>query len=286
MNSAGTASGSSRNERISEMKRKPYVAGQFYPGKAEELRDMIAGLIDPGASKDKAIAVMSPHAGYIYSGPVAGAVYSSIELPETFVVLGPAHRPIASVFAVQGEGAWSTPLGEASIAADLAAAIRSHSPLIEENAADHRMEHSLEVQIPFLQYFRPGASIVPICVSWEAGFRDLEELGGALAAGIRSHPREVLIVASTDMSHYVSRETARAMDESAIDRVLALDARGLYETVRRKNISMCGFKPVAAALVAAKSLGARKGVLVRYGTSGDATGDDREVVGYAGIKIL
>ncbi len=270
---------------MGEMKRKPFVAGQFYPGRARELRDMIAGMVDPGAAKDKAIAVMSPHAGYIYSGPVAGAVFSSVDLPETFIVLGPAHRPIRSVFAIQGEGSWSTPLGETAIAADLAAAIRSHSPLIEENAADHLMEHSLEVQIPFIQYFRPGASIVPIGVSWEAGFRDLEELGRALAAGIRDDPRDVLIVASTDMSHYVSRETAREMDGLAIDRILALDGRGLYETVRRNNISMCGFKPVAAALVAAKALGARKGELVRYATSGDVTGDDREVVGYAGIKI-
>lgn len=267
------------------MKRQPYVSGQFYPARARELRDMIAGMVDPSAARDKAIAVMSPHAGYIYSGPVAGAVFSSVDLPETFVVLGPAHRPISSVFAMQGEGSWSTPLGEAAIAADLAAAIRSRSTLIEESAADHLMEHSLEVQIPFIQYFRPGASIVPVCVSWEAGFQDLEELGRALAAGIREDPRDVLIVASTDMSHYVSRETAREMDGLAIDRVLALDARGLYETVRRNNISMCGFKPVAAALVAAKSLGARKGELVRYGTSGDVTGDDREVVGYAGIKI-
>ena len=268
------------------MKRKAFVAGQFYPGSAGKLREAVAGFAVTGAELRRAIAVVSPHAGYMYSGPVAGAVFSTTLMPSVFVVLGPAHREIGPLFAVQERGSWETPLGETPVDEGLAGRILAGCPEARADERAHAFEHSLEVQLPFIQYFRPDAAIVPVCVSAEAGYASLEALGRAVAGAVRADGREALVVASTDMSHYVSRETARAMDGSAIDRVLALDARGLYETVRRKNISMCGFKPVAAALVAAKSLGARKGVLVRYGTSGDVTGDDREVVGYAGIKIL
>jgi hypothetical protein len=158
-------------------------------------------------------------------------------------------------------------------------------PLVEENAQAHLWEHSLEVQLPFIQYFRGAAAIVPICVSHEAGYADLETLGQALAGAVRGFGKETLIVASTDMSHYVSQKTAENMDRMAIDKVLALDPRGLFETVVSERISMCGFQPTAAALVAALGLGAKKAELVRYATSGDASGDYSQVVGYAGIRV-
>ncbi|NTU51289.1 MAG: AmmeMemoRadiSam system protein B [Candidatus Aminicenantes bacterium] len=267
------------------MKRKAFVSGQFYPGGRERLRETIEAMIDPAAARKKAIAIVSPHAGYVYSGPVAGAVFSSTVLPDVFVILGPAHREIDSLFAIQTEGSWQTPLGESPIEPDLAGRILAGCPLVEENAPAHLWEHSLEVQLPFIQYFREAAAIVPLCVSHEAGYAELESLGRALAGAVRGFGKETLIVASTDMSHYVSQKTAENKDRMAIDKVLALDPRGLFETVVSERISMCGFQPTAAALVAALGLGAKKAELVRYATSGDASGDYSQVVGYAGIRV-
>jgi AmmeMemoRadiSam system protein B len=267
------------------MKRKAFVAGQFYPGSAGRLRESIAGFAVPGAERRPAIAVVSPHAGYIYSGPVAGEVFSTTAMPPVFVVLGPAHREIGPLFAVQAKGSWETPLGETPIDEALTARILAACPLAEEDERAHAFEHSLEVQLPFIQYFRPDAGLVPVCVSAEAGFAELETLGRALAAAIKEDGRGTLIVASTDMSHYVDRKTAEAKDMMAVRKVLDLDPRGLFDTVVRERISMCGFQPTAAALVAAIALGATGAELVRYRTSGEATGDYDQVVGYAGLRI-
>ena len=268
------------------MKRKPAVAGSFYPGQGAALRRMIAQMIDPDTPKVKAKAVVSPHAGYMYSGPVAGALFGSVQIPKDCVILGPTHRGIRPMFALMSEGSWETPLGDMLISAGLAAAIKQHSALIEEDAAAHSGEHSLEVQLPFLQYLRPDVNFVPICISHLAGWAELEELGLAVAAGIKDFCPEALIVASTDMSHYISQESAKKKDFLAIGRVLDLDPQGLFETVRGQDISMCGFQPTVAALVAAKELGASQGELVKYQTSGDVTGDLSAVVGYAGIRII
>ncbi len=267
------------------MKRRAYVAGQFYPGERERLRGTIAQLSGPPVVRKKAIAVVSPHAGYIYSGAVAAAVYSSTVMPGTIIVLGPGHREIGSLFAIQSRGSWQTPLGESPIDTDLASRIRERCALVAEDVQAHLWEHSLEVQLPFIQYFREEAAIVPICVSHEAGYDQLEQLGRSLAEAVRGSGRETLIVASTDMSHYVSQKTAERMDRLAIQKVLDLDPAGLYETVTRERISMCGFQPTAAALVAALGLGAVGAELVRYQTSGDVSGDYAQVVGYAGIRI-
>lgn len=268
------------------MIRKAAVAGAFYPSLASELRRELGVLIDPAADKVRAKAVISPHAGYIYSGPVAGAVFSSVVMPDTFVILAPSHRPIRPVFAVMEKGAWETPLGAVPVAEDLAAAVLASSQDLKVDPAAHDREHSLEVQLPFLQYLNPRISIVPITVSYLATYRQLEDLGRAVAAGIAGLGRDVLVIASTDMSHYISREEAEARDALAIRRILALDPRGLFDVVKAEGLSMCGFQPTAAALVAAKALGAEKAELVRYGTSGDRTGDDRQVVAYAGLRIF
>jgi len=268
------------------MKRKAYVAGQFYPGSREKLLETIAAMIDPAAARKKAIAVVSPHAGYIYSGPVAGAVFSATMIPAVAVILGPGHREIGSLFAVQARGSWSTPLGDSAIDEALASRLLAACPLAEENEQAHLWEHSLEVQLPFIQYFRADAAIVPICISHEARYDELETLGRALAAAVREHGRETLIVASTDMSHYVSQKTAERKDMRAIRKVLDLDPAGLFETVTSERISMCGFQPTTAALVASLDLGAKDAELVRYGTSGDASGDYSQVVGYAGIRVF
>lgn len=268
------------------MVRRPAVAGYFYPKKAEELRSMIRGMVDPRAKKEKARAVVSPHAGLVYSGPVAGAVYSSVVLPERIVLLGPSHRGQRSVFGMMNKGFWQTPLGEVPLDSELAESLLRHCSLvrIEENA--HEEEHSLEVQLPFIQYLNLGFSIVPVCVSPVADYAALEELGQGLAAAIRKSEQDVLIVASTDMSHYVSQETAKKKDSLAIERIIALDARGLYEVVQKEDISMCGFQPTTAAILAAKELGAGRADLVRYMTSGETSGDFDQVVGYAGLRIV
>lgn len=270
------------------MTRKPAVAGYFYPSSPKELRETVIRMIEPEAEKKDAYAIVSPHAGYVYSGAVAGAVFSSVAVPDTAVILGPCHQEIDSLFAIQSAGSWETPLGEIPIDEKMAEAIKKALPLVTDDDDAHRREHSLEVQVPFLQIIagEKGLRLVPICISPAASFKDLDALGRALGQAVRGSKRKVLIVASTDMSHYVSREAARRKDGLAIDRILALDAEGLFSTVVRERISMCGFQPVTAALIAAKALGAKAGELVRYRTSGDVTGDDREVVGYAGIRIL
>jgi MEMO1 family protein len=268
------------------MKRKAAVAGQFYPSRPDELRRMIGRMVDAGTPRKKALAVVSPHAGFVYSGSVAGAVFSSIELPETFVILAPSHRPIRSLFALMNEGEWETPLGTVGIAADLAGGILNSVKSARVDAAAHSAEHSLEVQLPFIQFFKDEAKLVPVAISYLASFTDLEDLGAGLAAAVKAHKKDVLIVASTDMSHYVSREEARRKDFLAIQKILDLDPRGLFDVVKEEEIGMCGFQPVTAALIAAKALGARRAELVKYATSGDVTGDDSQVVGYAGIRVL
>jgi AmmeMemoRadiSam system protein B len=268
------------------MKRRPSVAGTFYPGGETELRETLSRMTDPGKPREKAVAVIVPHAGYEYSGPVAGAVLSSVAVPEVALVLGPAHREIGPLFALQAGGSWLTPLGELPIDEELARAILDRCPLVEDDASSHRGEHSIEVELPFLQFFRRDLRFVPLLVSSEAGYDDLEALGEGLARSVREHPREVLAVSSTDMSHYVSQKTAQLKDGRAIQEILALNPRGLHDTVEREAISMCGFRPTTAALVMAKELGATRAELIDYRTSGDRTGDYIQVVGYAGIRIL
>jgi hypothetical protein len=268
------------------MKRKPCVAGTFYPGQKDNLLDTLGRLTDPKAEKKRAVAVVAPHAGYEYSGPVAGAVFSSVEVPRTVVVLGPGHREIGSLFAIQKEGSWLTPLGETPIEADLAALIMGHCRLVTEDDRAHLGEHSLEVELPFIQYFEKKAALVPICVSYEAEYDDLESLGRGLAAAVRAYGRPVLIVSSSDMSHYVSQKTAEKKDSLAIRKILDLDARGLFDTVRGEGISMCGYQPTTSAIVASRELGAAEAELIKYQTSGETTGDFAQVVGYAGIRIV
>jgi AmmeMemoRadiSam system protein B len=268
------------------MVRKPAVAGYFYPQKEAALRSLLGGMVDPEAKKEKARAIVSPHAGLPYSGYVAGAVYSSVLLPQRFVILGPSHRGQRARFGMVKEGAWETPLGEVPIDSALAEELLRRSPLIKVEEAAHEEEHSVEVQLPFLQYLCTGFSIVPLTVSPEADYRDLEELGIAMAGAVRQAEEEVLVVASTDMSHYVSQETAREKDFLAIKRIQALDARGLFDVVQDEAISMCGFQPTAAAILAAKELGASRADLIRYMTSGDTSGDYHQVVGYAGLRIV
>lgn len=266
------------------MLRSAVVAGQFYPAQEKSLLETLSSLVAAGSSGEQVIAVMSPHAGYIYSGNVAGQTFSSVAIPDKVVILGPNHHGRGHAAAVYPSGAWETPLGQVKIASELASSILAECPMAAEDTVAHRFEHSLEVQLPFLQFRLPAVSIVPICIS-RMPLESLLELGDGLARAIEASQSPPLIVASTDMTHYESGKAARKKDFQALEKVLDLDPQGLYEVVQGERISMCGVLPTVVMLRAAVTLGASHAELVAYSNSGDVTGDQSEVVGYAGVKI-
>jgi predicted class III extradiol MEMO1 family dioxygenase len=293
--------------------RTPAVAGRFYPGRAEELLREVrqftsTAKIPIETGQIAAIGCVAPHAGYIYSGGVAGAVYSRLKIPKRCVILCPNHTGKGRPLAIMANTAWQTPLGEAAADPDMSTRLLRRFPALQEDSAAHRAEHAIEVQLPFLQTLRPELKIVPIAIG-TSDFDVLRGLGEALAAVIADHdekdrhekdrhgedrhgkdqkeerPEKVLIIASSDMNHYESDAITRVKDHKAIERVLALDARGLWEVVMNEDISMCGFGPTIAMLTTAKLLGATSATLVKYATSGDVSGDYNSVVGYAGIIV-
>ena len=266
------------------MLRNAVVAGQFYPGQRESLLKSVISLMPAASEQKTAIAVMSPHAGYIYSGKVAGQTFAGVRIPPEAIILGPNHHGRGHAAAVYASGAWETPLGETPISAELADRILRECPMAAADTLAHRFEHSLEVQLPFLQLKVPETSIVPICIS-RMPLDLLLEMGNGLARAISARSEPPLIVASTDMTHYESGENARQKDFMALDRVLALDPEGLYDVVLEHGISMCGVFPTVVMLQAAKTLGGDKAELILYSNSGDVTGDQSEVVGYAGVMI-
>lgn len=266
------------------MIRRSAVAGSFYAGTRDRLRLQVEDLLPKGVAREQAIGVVAPHAGYMYSGRVAGAVYSRVEFPDTFVILGPNHTGLGAGAAVMTYGQWETPLGSVRIDAELGKAILAHSSVLEEDHLGHLREHSIEVQLPFLQYFERPFTFVPICL-FSHEYAACQDVGQAVAKAVREGGKRVLLVASTDMSHYISREEATVKDRKAIDAILALDPQGLHRVVRKEGISMCGFHPTTAMLVAAKSLGATSADLVMYTDSGEVTRDLNEVVAYAGLVI-
>jgi AmmeMemoRadiSam system protein B len=266
------------------MKRMPAVAGQFYYGTGPRLTQQMEQLIDRGAQKEEVIGIVSPHAGLVYSGAVAGAVYSAIRFPKTFVLLGPNHTGLGQKISLMDEGEWEIPTGTFAIDRKLASRIALATDRIARDSQAHIFEHSLEVQLPFIACFSKEVKIVPIAFL-SASLDDCRETAVAIADAIKEAGYPVVMVASSDMSHYLPDKIARQKDKKAIDRMLALDAEGLYETVKRENISMCGFLPATVMLLAAKLLGAGSARLVKYTTSGEVSGDYDSVVGYAGIIV-
>jgi AmmeMemoRadiSam system protein B len=274
--------------------RAPAVAGRFYPGHADELLRAVRRFTSAAtAGRVAAIGCIAPHAGYIYSGAVAGAVYSRLEIPECCVILCPNHTGKGRPLAVIANTTWQTPLGEVSADAELGALLLSRFSALQEDSTAHRGEHAIEVQLPFLQALQPNLRIVPIAVG-TSDFDVLRGLGEALADVIASRyeadrsekgHEKVLIIASSDMNHYESDAVTRVKDRKAIERVLALDARGLWEVVMNEDISMCGFGPTVVMLKAANLLGASSATLIKYATSGEVSGDYDSVVGYAGIIV-
>ncbi len=264
--------------------RRPAVANQFYEGDPVRLRAELVTLIPTTAHAHPAIAAVSPHAGYIYSGHVAGAVFTRVQVPEHVVVMGPNHTGYGSYAEIMTSGIWQMPLGDVPVAEALALQILNGSSVLQEGYQAHLYEHSLEVQIPFLQYLQPALRIVPVCL----GPLDLEsclEIGRAVASAVAEFGEPVLLVASTDMSHYVSAEVARELDGLAIKKIEAMDPSGLYNTVKENGITMCGYVPTTVTLEASNRLGASRAELVKYANSGDINGDYARVVGYAGLVI-
>lgn len=282
-------------------RRAPVVAGRFYPADPDELAKDVDSHLGAGSERQDAIACLVPHAGYVFSGHVAGAVYSSINLPPRIIILGPNHTGRGAALSTTLRGAWATPLGEAAIDEPLAAELGTEMPELVDDLLAHEVEHSIEVQLPFLQRAAREFRFVPICVG-TSNFEVLVQLGDAIANILKREgvcepkqrrrntdpssvhsSRQTLIVCSSDMNHYEADDVTRIKDSHAIAPMLALDAQQLYEAVLRERISMCGFAPAIATLHACAALGAKQGKLVKYATSADINHDRSYCVGYAGL---
>ncbi len=274
--------------------RPPAVAGMFYNLNSEMLKKQIKSCFDHklGPKKikeEKFIATVVPHAGYTYSGPVAAWSYSRI--PKcNYVILGPNHRVFGSRFGVMKEGVWKTPLGSANIDDKVASKLIDSSPLLEYDILSHEPEHSIEVQLPFLQYrFDEDFKFIPISVINEyPSFDFLEEckiIGKAIADVIKKEKKKWVIIASSDFSHYIPYEDAYSIDNYVIDAILRLNEKDFFLRLQERNASVCGFGPIAVAMIASKEMGAKKSELLKYATSGDITGDKGSVVGYGSIIL-
>ncbi|NLL89805.1 MAG: AmmeMemoRadiSam system protein B, partial [Dehalococcoidales bacterium] len=266
------------------MNREAAVSGMFYPGSPIELRKTIAEMVDEDAVKEDAIGLIMPHAGYVYSGSVAGATISRVNVKDTCIVMGPNHTGKGRPFSIMTNGIWKTPLGNVKIDSALAKRILANSKYLSEDYLAHISEHSIEVQLPFLQYFNQDVQIVPIILSHATG-TVYREIGRAIAKAIEDSGKEALIIASSDMTHYEEHQAVIRKDNMAIEAILELDEGELLECIRNNNISMCGSGPAVSLISAARELGAGESELVMHRTSGDTSGDYDSVVGYAGIII-
>ena len=265
--------------------RTPAVAGKFYPENPFELEKKVAShLGNLSNNKRKAIGVVSPHAGFIYSGDVVGAVYSQIEVPETVILLGPNHTGLGENISVMTEGTWSMPMGNISIDEVLATQLCKETSLAKPNSVAHQFEHSLETQLPFLQYLRKNFLIVPICLK-KVDYSICKKLSKGIVNALEQTEKSALIIASSDMTHFESHKIAGEKDKKAIVKIKNRDAKGLNETLRQEQISMCGVNPVTVMLLCSEKMGAQKAELIEYKTSGEVNGDKSRVVGYAGVIV-
>src|SRR5438270_2031577 len=268
--------------------RPPAVAGTFYEGTPDRLAAQIAACVAENPepeSKERFIGAVVPHAGLMYSGHVAAAFYSEAELPRRFIILCPNHTGFGHFAAINRDGAWRTPLGSISIDTPLADALMQQSQLLAEDSRAHAREHSLEVQLPFLQQLLHQFTFVPICLGANR-YDYCEEIGHAIASVVAAAGEPVGILASSDLNHYEDQKTTLRKDQLAIDEVLKLDPRELWRVVDEFDISMCGFIPTTTMLIAAKQLGAKQATLLKHATSGDINGDYAHVVGYAAIVVM
>jgi AmmeMemoRadiSam system protein B len=268
--------------------RAAAVAGLFYPDDPRELRELVEGFLAEVDEQPVSVrAAMVPHAGLVYSGRCAAEVFGQIAIPRTVVIVAPNHFGVLSepaTASVWRSGAFDTPLGEVRIAEDLATEILDACALIAHDPIAHRKEHAIEVELPFLAILTKETKIVPILLAWD-DWDQCEELAGVLANLLEGKSDEILLLASSDMTHYESATSAKRKDEAALGAIEHLDGKGLLGACHRKGISMCGRAAVATTLETARRLGADHASVVDYRHSGMVTGDDANVVSYAGVVI-
>ncbi|HEY2094528.1 MAG TPA: AmmeMemoRadiSam system protein B [Thermoanaerobaculia bacterium] len=268
--------------------RPPAVAGSFYEGTPEHLNAQVRACFaenpETGNTKERFIGAVVPHAGLMYSGHVAAAFYALAELPKRYIILCPNHTGLGHFAAINRSGAWRTPLGEVQVDAALAEKLMAHSKLLADDARAHAKEHSLEVQLPFLQQLLGDFTFVPICLGAHR-YDYAEMIGNAIADVVRDEDEDIGIIASSDLNHYEDQKTTLRKDQVAIDEVLKLDPQGLWRVVDEFDVSMCGFIPTTTMLIAARKLGAKSARLIKHATSGDVNGDYAHVVGYAAMIV-
>ena len=278
--------------------RRPHVASQFYEGDAEALRAQIRScfLHQLGPRKLPKInfdirprsimGLICPHAGYMYSGPVAASAFYELAVdgkPDTVVLLGPNHTGYGSALALMREGVWRTPLGDVETDSGLADKILHETNLLDVNELAHRYEHSIEVQLPFLQFLYGNKfKIVPICFQLQ-DYASAVEVGMALTEALAA--TNTVVIASSDMTHYESAKVASAKDHAALKAVIEMESKHFYEVVETQNITACGFMPITSLITYAKGVGVNKAKLLSYHNSGDITGDHTSVVGYAAVTF-
>lgn len=285
--------GKNQAKRGISMIRRPAVAGMFYESDPDSLKKRIKWCyqhpLGPGklpgkpTNQGKIKGLIAPHAGYVYSGPVAAWSYHALAedgLPDTAVILCPNHTGIGSGLSTMTEGAWETPLGEVEIDSQFATELLNYYPLLDDDPSAHVNEHSCEVQLPFLQDIGPDFQMVPVCMMMQ----DLEtarELGEAIAHTINKLERDTVVIASTDFTHYQPQEVAQAQDEKVLEAIARMDEVEMVKRIEEYNVTMCGYGPVTATMEAVQGMGAREAKILQYATSGDTGGDRNSVVGYA-----
>ncbi len=283
------------------MIRQPSVAGMFYEKNPDDLRATLdacfLGPYGPGRLPEQApfvtrdiVGLVAPHAGFKYSGYAAASAYAELAddgIPDTVVIIGPNHRGFGATAATVKSEKWATPLGDVEIEREVAESIIRTTNLVEEDPRAHIYEHSIEVQLPFLQYIGGDTKIVPIVLSivaWEDSILYAEEIGGAVSLALAD--RNAVVIASTDLTHYEPKQFAEEHDRKVIAKIESMDYAGLLDLVVRDDISMCGALPTAIMLAATKAMGGKKAELLSYYTSGDITGDTSDVVGYGALKVV
>lgn len=269
------------------MRRDPIVAGQFYPGDKGKWEAEVRTYLAQGKTEGqkRACLAMVPHAGYIFSGSIAGKTLAQAGLEQTVLLLGPNHTGRGEALAVWPDGQWLLPGASLGVDRDLANNILAAHPALSESYAAHTSEHSLEVILPFLWALNSNTRIVPCCVA-EPAFDVLQEVGKAIARQLKGEEKPVSVVVSSDMSHFISQTEAKIKDEQAINAILELSPKKLYTIVQEQRISMCGVLPMTLGLVIANELEASEAELVEYKTSAEVTGDYNKVVGYAGMLVF
>ncbi len=266
------------------MIRQPAVAGTFYPDQPERLRSDLSVLLAQGRHDRTASGIVVPHAGYVFSAAIAARAYKAVEIPQTVLLLGPDHHGFGAQASVFAAGSWRTPLGDVPVDEDLAARLLADCDLLEADERGHRREHSIEVQLPFLQLLRPDVRILPISLG-HAELDDWLHLGRQIGRSLSQLETKVLLVASSDMNHFKSAADTTQIDKLAITQMENYAPADLFTLVRDQGISMCGVNPVVVMLEAARELGARSCQLLEYNHSGVVNGDMQSVVGYAALIV-